>query len=256
MVSGAMLYKRYLNDKFLGICLMTMLVSFIVGLVNAQDLQRKYVRSQDEFNIHTKIHKHNVLLLGMSLYEKYKKTFFKNVSEEILMEKLLLHDYEKTASVEELRRFRYTNESPFYSRLYDFYQKDNLTMTENERVEFDKLRDELGLFEGKYQYLFLKKYNLLEADGITLTDEAERIVFIDRAADLVDRYMSEVALEEFNRDEMKSAHSYYSDRLFQEMILHLEENYHKIVPKNALVLLYQEREQHEKSKACKKYFSL
>jgi len=200
---------------------------------------RKYVHDIDDFRLHTLQHRHDVFLIGIAGFEKFRH-LFPNVHEETLLSFLNAHDLEKTATLDDLKKIGYTGERTFLERLYDYYNVDNEKMSAEEKAEFNKLRDELNRFAGRYQFKFFFEHKLISPNG-ELSEEAKEIILIERIADLVDRDENVISLEEFNRAKMKDAKDYFEDPQIKSVVAYLEENYLRIVPPNPLVLSYRER---------------
>lgn len=213
----------------------------------------KYVQNVSDFKLHTSIHIQNVVLIGLEIFNQFKESHFKDVSLNLLLEKLQKHDSEKIISKEELARNGYKQQKDFSERLFEIYGVDIATLDTKQKESFSRLIEELNSYSHKQDFLFYRKHNLLLPDG-SLTKEAVMIQFIERIADLVERSKNPISTEEFGRVAMMSALSFYantkdkhittvinyvrtflSESQIQNIIRFAEFKYSEVVPANFLV---------------------
>lgn len=195
----------------------------------------KYVMTYKDFRLHTEVHIANVRRLGMALYEKYKDSEFKNVPRELLFMKLGLHDYEKLASVKELRKWGYHSERSLGERLYDYYgqDKESQNLSPAQKEYFQDLIDEVNEYAVKIDLEFYQKYGL-NPEIPEFNDIIEKMNLIARVSDLVERENNPVSPEEFHREKMLPAEDFLASNDEKEMARFLSNGYVGAVQSNPL----------------------
>ena len=222
------------EKTFLGLLVLLSLSSLAMTQNHqAVPAARAYVMSYRDFRLHTEIHIQNVRSLGLALYDRYHDTEFKEVSRQMLAEKLRWHDHEKLASERELMALGYEHSSPLGERLYQYYGEDKLKLSVAERVQFQDLIEELNFFAGKYELSFYQKYGLL-SDQSEPDIVAQKMALIEKVADLVERESNPISVEEFHREKMKPAEDFLSDPFEKKMARYLQQRYQDTVRLNPL----------------------
>ncbi len=216
-----------LNKNYLYMCLIVC-GFLLISAREKHDIQ--YVNTINDFKTHTNNHIQNVTRLGMYLYHQHKHTYFKDIPEHIVREKLLYHDFEKVAHLEALQQFGYTNERNFSERLYDLYGRS----IGNTNFKAKALIQELNEYADKFESELLAKHNLIDQSPRSLS-VIEKIQRIERVADLVERQMNPVSPEEFGVREMRSATLFLNSQLEMQMARELTRAYHQIVRPNPLI---------------------
>jgi hypothetical protein len=108
----------HFNKKHLYTCMI--LLSFsLIAFKGKNDI--RYVKDLKDFKTHTYHHIQNVYSLGMHLYYQHRTTLFKDIPEHMIREKLLVHDYEKVADIENLKPHGYQDKRSFLERLFVYY---------------------------------------------------------------------------------------------------------------------------------------
>lgn len=222
------------EKTFLGLLVLLSLSSLAMTQNHqAVPATRAYVMSYRDFRLHTEIHIQNVRRLGLALYDRYRDTEFKEVSRQMLAEKLRLHDHEKLASERELMALGYEHNSPLGERLYQYYGEDKLKLSVAEREQFQDLIEELNFFAGKYELSFYQKYRLL-SDQSEPGIVAQKMALIEKVADLVERESNPISVEEFHREKMQPAEDFLSDPFEKKMARYLRQHYQDTVRVNPL----------------------
>jgi hypothetical protein len=195
------------------------------------DDQEGYVHSLNEFKTHTANHIQNVGRLGMHLFYQHRSSLFNDVPEYMLREKLLHHDFEKLASSQKLSEYGYSNSKSFAERLYEFYGKNK-----NDSARIKELVHELNSYAEQYDEEFFKKYDLVTEDG-KLTQVAEKIILIEKIADLVEREKNPVSPEEFGVERMIRASSIFNHPFEKTLAHELANFYLEVVKPNPLIYM-------------------
>lgn len=216
----------HFNKKHLYTCLI--LLSFsLIAFKGKNDI--RYVKDLKDFKTHTSNHIQNVYSLGMYLYYQHRTTLFKDIPEHIIREKLLVHDYEKIADIENLKPHGYQDNRTFLERLFDYYGNRKNSGMKN-------LINELNSYAGFYDQSIFKKYGLLNRDG-SPNEIAEKLIMIEKIADLVEREKNPISKEEFGKPKMVPAANYLNGRLEKTLARELAKVYSTVVPVNPLVSL-------------------
>ncbi|MES2769273.1 MAG: hypothetical protein V4596_09010 [Bdellovibrionota bacterium] len=221
--------KTHFNNKSLYTCLI--FISFsLIALKSKEDI--RHVKNLEDFKVHTQTHAQNVYTLGMYLYNEYKETHFKNVPEHVLIEKLRMHDYEKLASVEDLRDLGYKNKLPFADRLYNFFGQNKYDSVNSKKIK--ALIQELNFYAKQYDEAVLKKHGLLNVDG-TPNSIGQLIILIEKIADIVEREKNPITPEEIGIKKARKASAYLNGLWAKNLAENLAGVYHQIVQPNPLI---------------------
>lgn len=215
-------------------CLFSSMVIFCTGIflpspARADLEQIRFVQSLNDFRTHTSQHIKNVNLLGMLIYQTYKDTLFQDVPEHLLQEKLQLHDFEKIATLPELRELGYTKSTTFTQRLYKHYGTSKKDMPSIKSLIF-----ELNSYATLIEFTFFQKHNLLNPD-LQPSPIAEKLQMIEKIADRIDREMSPISPEEFGVARMRRAKAYLNSPLEKSIAKNIAKIYHRVVPVNPLI---------------------
>jgi hypothetical protein len=216
--------KGSLNKKHLYTCLIFLSFS-LIALKGKDDI--RYVHNIEDFRTHTSTHIHNVYTLGMHLYYKYQNTIFRDLPEQVVKEKLLSHDFEKVATLSQLRTIGYDHDKTFLERLYENYGQ-----TKNDNML--DLINELNHYAEYYERSIYSRHSLLNPDG-SLSLIAQKISTIEKIADLVEREKNPISSEEFGRQKMMPARRLLRTSLEKQLALELAQAYSNIVPLNPLI---------------------
>lgn len=214
-------------------CLYTCLIVCSFLSISAKEKHEiRYVHNIDEFKTHTRNHIQNVTKLGLYLYYQHKNSYFKDVPEEVLREKLLYHDFEKTANLETLKFLGYQHEKTFHERLYELYGQS----ISRSNFKAISLVRELNNFAQKFEHQVFEKHGLMDANG-GLNSVVQKIKAIEQIADLVEREMNPVSPEEFGVNRMRKASAFLRNERDLQMARELARAYHQVVQPNPLIYI-------------------
>lgn len=219
---------RHLTNKYVYTCLIV--ISFFVLALHTKT-EIRYVNNLKDFKTHTSNHIQNVYRLGMYLYYQNKDTLFQDIPEAVIKEKLLKHDYEKFASLEDLQRFGYDKKNIFVERLYGFYGKK-----QTEDSKLSALVVELNDYAARYDNLFFRKYGYLDKNGKPKII-AMKISLIEKIADIVEREKNPITSEELGIPRTKKSNIFFTNALEKKLADNLANNYIQIVPPNPLIYI-------------------
>jgi hypothetical protein len=183
--------------------------------------RRKYVNSIQDFFDHMASHIERVESLGLTLKELRPRLFY-DVDPYLLKILLSIHDFEK------LRVDPVTGRREVLEELFKTYGVDFDTLPPDEKAQQIALRNRLNKGDKGHARQFFELFNdgnrFIDKKG-NYTRRALKYLLIESVADKVDRGMSPVSAEEFNREKMvlASKSKYITDRTERKLAKLLEQ---------------------------------
>jgi hypothetical protein len=193
---------------------------------NRSATQRKYVNSLDDFLDHVLSHIARTVELGTEL-KRLHPELYSDVDRDLLHAFLGRHDYAKVEVDPK------TGRRPFLEGLYKQYGRDFDSFSENEKKLVLRYKDMLNERDAKHGEDFFKAFNknnrFIDKKG-NYTALAKKFLQIESIADKVDRGLSPVSAEEFNREKMALASVFMKDPKEKRLAESLEKSYIRGVP--------------------------
>jgi len=211
--------------------------------VPSRSFQRRFVHSIEDFEVHMKHHIQRVEILGMRLLKfpdglnpdeirKMDPVLVKRLQDKlekidrVLLQKYLkLHDQSKVnATPEFLAHYGFRPDEPkIIERLYGIYGKNRDNMRSDEVIRSKTLIDKINAIDRQIGYEFFSAHDMIDSRGNS-SFMARIMMMVEKIADGVDRGMSPVSPEEFNRT-MKLASEFLTDPEEIHLSLYLENRY-------------------------------
>ncbi|MFL5811931.1 MAG: hypothetical protein ACJ763_00005, partial [Bdellovibrionia bacterium] len=186
--------------------------------VLSRQARRKYVNSLDDFYDHVVSHIERTVQLAAELKRLHPERY-RDVDPGLLEIFMNRHDFAKIAKDET------TGKRSFLEGLYQQYGRDFNSFSPDEKAMVLKYKDALNKADAQHARDFFKVHNynrqFIKKNG-HYTDLAKLYLEIESIADKVDRGLSPVSAEEFNRVKMKPASEFLSDPVQKRLAESLE----------------------------------
>lgn len=205
------------------------LLPLLVLLSSASFASTIYVKYQADLRVHFQSHLQRVVRLALHLL-KSKPDHFPGVSESLALELLTLHDAAKLDHSPSFRQ-RFWGETvksdqSFMQRLFHIYGKGYEYVAENREAR--ATIDQLNATDRQVSQEFFRSKGLLTPDG-SPTPVAQALLRLERIADVVDRNLDPVALEEFGLTERRLISDFLKNPEDLELSRPIAEGYAELV---------------------------